>query len=732
MYDDGVGTSGFKPLRILGGAFGYGFSRNVRDLYQFLCRHYNEGDDIYIFGFSRGAFTARTLADFIVKCGILNPGKIVPGAGLSKEAPLNTDRGLKLGVKLAYESYRHGYKAPLANFCSAVRDFVRRRKTLEPSQFHQQMSFAESPVKFVGVWDTVDAVGMPIDELSTVIDEFIYPHRFPDQKLSWSVERARHAVAIDDERHTFHPVLWNEQGERDPDHIKQVWFSGMHSNVGGGYPDDGLANVPLRWMVNEAKRKPGQDGLVFAPEKLEEIEQAARPLGKMHDSRSGAAVYYRYKPRRIQDLCSDDAAGVKIEEPKIHHSVFDRIAAGTEGYAPRGLPANYRVVDENGNVSELNPTVLESDADRGDRAALLERCQSHIFWRRYLYFALLSVTLALLCLPYWEPPVPGKELSGVSDILGSVFGLVSPFVPDFLGYWVDTWTQAASWFVILAVAYGILGPHSRWVRGNTQQLAEAAWWHLRKPGGTKPSVPEEGLFERIATSLRGTQATKSAYRLYVRHAMPWLALVLSGLVVVGVILRVAVFAPAVGEGVCHKFAANPAGAADVDPGNPKTVSFDTKNTCLETGVRLIGGSLYEIRVDASNGDPSDTVENQSRPWRDKSLAAGPAGLSRFRDRLLLIPALPLRRKLSYTWFVLTAEIGRDSGETFPIRDESLKFRPRATGALFLYVNDAIGTDKLSRVLPSSLSGRLPAEFRTWDGFYNNNNGTAQITVTRLE
>ena len=108
FYDDGVGTSGFKLLRLIGGAFGWGLSRNVRDLYRKLCRHYKPGDRIYIFGFSRGAFTARVLAHFIGVCGVLDRSKPAPGGARTME----TERGLRRGVRKAYKSYRRSYWGP--------------------------------------------------------------------------------------------------------------------------------------------------------------------------------------------------------------------------------------------------------------------------------------------------------------------------------------------------------------------------------------------------------------------------------------------------------------------------------------------------------------------------------------------------------------------------------------------------------------------------------------------
>ena len=194
---------------------------------------------------------------------------------------------------------------------------------------------------------------MPIDELSVLLNNFIYPYKFPDQTFSADIARGSHALAIDDERQTFHPLLWDERksddpGVRDPKWINQVWFAGMHSNVGGSYPEDNLAYIALDWMIDEVNHIGHPPGLVFNKEQTTAIKQKAQPLGKMYDSRRGGAVYYRYKPRNIADLCGhDDAKGydpndtdvrVYVRTPKIHHTVLDRIADAKVGYAPTALP----------------------------------------------------------------------------------------------------------------------------------------------------------------------------------------------------------------------------------------------------------------------------------------------------------------------------------------------------------------------------------------------------------
>ncbi|MGI9493848.1 MAG: DUF2235 domain-containing protein, partial [Geminicoccaceae bacterium] len=393
FYDDGVGTQGFRPLRLLSGAFGWGLSRNVRQLYENLCRHYRPGDRIYIFGFSRGAFTARVLAHFISRCGILDRSKPVQGRTRFK---MNTDRGLKKGVKRAYKSYRHHYwqeASPWLRFISKgprlLRNLMPWSEVIPDEEFKAEFSLSvddctkadsQDLIEFIGVWDTVDAVGLPVDELSTVLNSVIYPYKFMDCNFSDDVARGRQALAIDDERHSFHPLLWNEANTRKdgtPHDIKQVWFAGMHSNVGGSYPEDQLAHISLAWMIDEVKEAPDRPGLKIPKDAIANIRMQAAPLGKMYDSRRGVAKYYRYKPRDITALSNQKGKdwNIEVKTPKIHHSVIDRIADSTVGYAPTGLPGIFKMVGNDGDVLSPVPgdRYHETDDQRQHRDKLLER-----------------------------------------------------------------------------------------------------------------------------------------------------------------------------------------------------------------------------------------------------------------------------------------------------------------------------------------------------------------------
>jgi uncharacterized protein (DUF2235 family) len=297
FYDDGVGSQEFLPFKLIGGALGWGLKRNVRELYKFLCRNYEDGDRIYLFGFSRGAFTVRMLAGMIDYCGVYKD--------------YNTEQDLDQAARDNYNAFRSSFKKGLLT--RGVRAFWGKTEALTTQH--------KPNIEFIGVWDTVDAYGLPIDELAKIWDFLIYPIHFPDYKLSHKVKKACHALSVDDERLTFHPVLWDESSETDPARIEQVWFPGVHSDVGGGYPKHTLSLVALDWMITKAKapeRDIGSPGLHLIQQRRKEITEHSDWHGPQHDSRSLAGAYYRYNPRDIEKLCNDKKKGVHIQQPKIH------------------------------------------------------------------------------------------------------------------------------------------------------------------------------------------------------------------------------------------------------------------------------------------------------------------------------------------------------------------------------------------------------------------------------
>jgi uncharacterized protein (DUF2235 family) len=315
-YDNGVGTSTWRPLAVLGGAFGWGLKRNVLTLYKFLCRKYKDGDEIYAFGFSRGAFTIRVLVGLIEHQGLIR-------YHIHDHSPPIAEGALARYAAAAYRAYRkESYHAPVARLGRFIRDFLLRKRDevweifgLKP--YDRSKNVCVHRVRFLGLWDTVDAYGMPIREFKSAIDRYIWPLTFQNLELGNSVQSARHALALDDERATFHPLVWDERREQrksqaglvPSDRIQQIWFPGAHANVGGGYPDDTLAYVPLLWILGEAECT----GLEFDPELIRLYKALANPYGKLYDSRVGRAAFYRYSPRRVEVLL-DDSRSDRAEE----------------------------------------------------------------------------------------------------------------------------------------------------------------------------------------------------------------------------------------------------------------------------------------------------------------------------------------------------------------------------------------------------------------------------------
>lgn len=220
FYDKGVGTGGLTD-RIVGGASGVGLTNNVIDGYRFLGNNYAADDEIYIFGFSRGAYTARSLAGLVGLAGILKPSH------------------LGIDLKNVSKIYRN------VNI-----DRVGKLKAIDELNLDR---YPIVPIRCVGVWDTVGSLGVPGD-LGRQL--YLRPYQFHDVQLSSRVDVALHAVAIDEKRSAFAPTLWvSKDGRptRKEQIVEQVWFSGVHSNVGGSYEEAGLSDITLDWMVKRVK-----------------------------------------------------------------------------------------------------------------------------------------------------------------------------------------------------------------------------------------------------------------------------------------------------------------------------------------------------------------------------------------------------------------------------------------------------------------------------------------------
>jgi hypothetical protein len=351
--------------------------RNVKQLYKELVRIYDPDDRIFLFGFSRGAFTVRTLAGLIATCGILDVGK------------LPTASALEAAVRETYKVYRRGYRTEVAKW------FLGEPDPSMTQQFKDCYSHqCNVSIAFMGVWDTVDAVGLPF-HVSDFINLVFYRFKFPDYSLSKAVERACHALATDDERHSFHPLLWRES-EGDAERIEQVWFAGAHSNVGGGYPKQGMSLVALEWMVRKAECA----GLRVLTSDRTLYCEHANVDDKLYDPRAGLGMFYRWKPRDMAAICHENNV-----RPTIHLSVLERLAHGTEDYAPGNLAPRARVVITPVGDSEKNAPALERAREveevlhraHADGQPLLSRVRAAILIGHISYYVyLLSCTAVVV------------------------------------------------------------------------------------------------------------------------------------------------------------------------------------------------------------------------------------------------------------------------------------------------------------------------------------------------
>lgn len=279
-YHPGVSTSGGLLDHLVGGGTGAGLDRNIMSAYQWLAVRYRSGDRIFLFGFSRGAYTVRSLGGLLAHSGLLD---------LSDATLAPAEVWARVGE--VFEAYRSGQ--PFANAAGYA--------------FHDvasgQPAAGTVPIHFMGVWDTVGALGIPL-ELSVL--RFIGDPRryqFHDTKISPLVLNARHAVALDERRADFQPTLWTNI--RRPDKVRQVWFSGVHGDVGGGYAQAGLSDIALAWMLDEA----AACGLRLRNGARAQLHPD--PQGVLHDSRQGLFKLGPSQPRAaVQVTASSVQAGL--------------------------------------------------------------------------------------------------------------------------------------------------------------------------------------------------------------------------------------------------------------------------------------------------------------------------------------------------------------------------------------------------------------------------------------
>ncbi len=318
-YQPGVGTISPQQLfgrlrqflaRLVDSATAFMLQRHVTAAYRFLIDHYQDGDEIFVFGFSRGAYTARVLCGMLHKVGLLHPG-------------------MRDMVPFAFREYRRLHQHRLtARF---KRIFSRRVK-----------------VRFLGLWDTVSAIGQPWR-----------PKNFPYTARNPDVEIVRQALALDERRVMYVQNLWSQEEARGQS-VRQVWFPGVHSDVGGGYPEgqDGLSFIPLAWMLEEAKQAglmvdAREEAKLLAPGGLEQVvrtHSSAPPNNSM--SWAWRLLEYLPVPRWVTDAQGRFMRVWRMHRQRartvrkgayVHESVHVRMRE-EPAYHPPNLPDEHEVV----------------------------------------------------------------------------------------------------------------------------------------------------------------------------------------------------------------------------------------------------------------------------------------------------------------------------------------------------------------------------------------------------
>ena len=325
FYDPGVGTMAAPDQRtalgkrwslIKGLAVGEGLDENVFKAYRYLMREYRPGDRVYLFGFSRGAFTVRVLAGMLQGVGLLH-------AGSENMLPY------------CWESYR---SIPTTVDTSPEPDTLAVQKIKRGIETLRRSFTQPCPIEFLGVWDTVGSVGL-----------YNWNQSFPYTFSNPSVKRVRHAVALDEKRAAFRSNVFRDDDEVLPDgapRVMNVWFPGVHADIGGGYPfeESALAMVAFRWMVAEAQAA----GMQVDSPAVDRLLSACppNPAGKLHESLAGKWKAVEYLPARRYDwkrhktrwrFQPNKPRDTRITKAYLHMSVVERLAADP-AYRPTPLP----------------------------------------------------------------------------------------------------------------------------------------------------------------------------------------------------------------------------------------------------------------------------------------------------------------------------------------------------------------------------------------------------------
>lgn len=702
FYQDGVGAQDFKLLRIIGGAFGYGLSANIREMYTFLVDNYQPGDQIYLLGFSRGAFTVRALATMLTVCGIVRPCYDDPDetqrriscemkryhkwrgdAGSHPREKADISVKQQMDAKAEKKIDLQSFARYLRNLSSATRGESYKGKETKAETTEKEVEVIIKTgnyiptINFIGVWDTVDAVGLPIDELTDALD-WMFHFRFHHFDCKPIARHNYQAMSVDDKRLTFHPLLWDQGDKVVNQNIEQVWFAGMHSNVGGGYRKDEMAYVALDWMMQKAEGLGPDDALKFLPDHRLDAAKQANPYGKIYNSRSGPGAYYRYKPRNIEEICNSSHCPVII-----HDSVFKRIKHNTEGYAPVNIPIQY--TSESGEKPAI-------DIHPGNRKEPQVLADQDVWWRRIVYFLLLVTTLLLVFSAhrYSKMPLPPGD-GFITGAMDRVLTAVGEFLPDYLNGGVQAFVGRSHIILVFVVFFAAIFTFRAFLKRRIAYLGKMAW---NLSSGRTTHKPLQIRLEAIASKIKSLYFSQKIRDLGRKKLFPIGVLVIL-LILIGT-WTFNIFKLPKNLPECSNQHVEVTTLGEQEK-QRVLKDFHTCNPWYATGIQLEKGKRYSITVDKKSDWKDDNIEANA-----DGLVGNPALLQR------LTPFL--KRKKGANWFTLIANIG---GQEQKVIGSKKQFTAKHSGPLFLYVNDAICDFCL-----------IKGVF----GYYRNNHGTADITV----
>ena len=777
-YDNGVGTSAFTPTAILGLAFGWGLASNVRQIYKFVCQTYDPGDPqtnrlpdkIFGFGFSRGAYTMRVAVALIADQGIIDIEKVKDEADLDRL------------VVSAYRKFRKDNFTPsfLSFFFASLRDGITsiwdkclKRQPYSEIEKHKVKHDGSPLINFIGVWDTVDAYGFPVDEMTRAWDKVIWPLTPNSRNLSKGVGMACHALALDEQRKSFEPMLWNEDEIAQGSTIKQIWFPGVHANVGGGYPDDSLSYLALNWILDESEKN---GGLVYQAHVRRRYKNNV--TSPQHDSRSGIGNLYRYDPRNLHQLCNDEKPGlfnwlkdkfrrflnpdeialnqVRIDQPKIHYSVFERVKKSGDGYAPINVPAKYALITESGQEIEMATTdhtdeLYETDSQANQR----EKSQSYIWnkvgLRKFLQYLTLLTLIIFISYPYWPDAGRfGEFLTDLAERIGPWIGvIIQPInaIPGLIGKipglgFAENWARLYQHmpiifllFILMIVTLLLLGFK---IKSMIKSEMRLNWHHITNKG--QPPAQDEQISD-FTKSIAGFFSSNFYHRWINK---PLKRLVEGLAVIVFLCLLIAVcsqlfFSVIDGVGrVCKE--------VEVENEFDQKIPFKPDNKCQPLGIEVEKGRVYSITF---------TVE---KDWRDQGVRADVYGWLDNEQSLIYdqnfpevdgerqlpngvkpidesdnVPFYlhlftPIRRQLFADWYQPVVQIGHRLFDKYPLEssepdiskierpryEDCFPLKARRDGYLYVYLNDAVVAK--------------PELFDSY--FYKNNQGKANMIVSQ--